>query len=77
MAQRKISVSDVRTIINEGTVIKEYTDDMPYPSKLVLGFLGLRPIHVVYSELEAVIIIISAYEPDPEMWEPGFSRRTQ
>lgn len=75
MAQRNISISDLKTVVGKGIVIKEYPDDTPYPSKLVLGFLDLRPIHVVYSELETEILIISAYEPDPEMWESGFARR--
>lgn len=75
MAQRNISISDLKTVVGKGIIIKEYPDDTPYPSKLVLGFLDLRPIHVVYSELETEILIISAYEPDPEMWESGFERR--
>ena len=30
-----------------GEVISEYPDDVPFPSCLILGFVGTRPIHVV------------------------------
>ncbi len=56
-------------------MIKEYPDDTPYPSKLYLGFSNSRPIHVVFSELADMYIIISAYQPDIDIWEPDFKRR--
>ena len=75
MAERQISTKDVRSALSDGVVIKEYPDDPPYPSKLLLGFISSRPVHVVFSELEEIMIIISVYEPDSESWESDFKRR--
>jgi hypothetical protein len=75
MAERKISTADVRSIISEGNIIKEYPEDTPYPSKLLLGFSNDKPIHVVLSELDEKYIIISAYQPDVNIWESDFKRR--
>ncbi len=50
MFQRGLSEVDVRLVLESGDVIQEYPDDQPYPSRLVLGWSGPRPIHVVVSE---------------------------
>jgi len=54
-----------------------YPDDKPYPSRLVLGWNGRRPIHVVVADNldDQENIVITVYEPDPEEWEPDFKRR--
>ena len=60
-----------------GETIEEYPDDVPYPSRLVSGNAGDRPIHVVAADdvdSEATIVV-TVYEPDPARWEPGFKRR--
>lgn len=50
---------------------------MPYPSQLMLGWVGIRPIHVVVADNPEAneAIIITAYEPNSREWEPGFKRR--
>lgn len=35
--ERYITVGNVETVISEGEIIKEYRDDKPYPSFLLLG----------------------------------------
>lgn len=57
--------------------MEEYPEDTPYPSRLILGERGERPLHVVVAEnmLNEETIVITVYEPDPEQWEPGFRRR--
>ncbi len=77
MFERGITVDDVRTVIETGETIERYPDDMPYPSRLVFGPSNGRAIHVVIAERldENEIIVITAYEPDPELWEPGMRRR--
>ena len=77
MFQRRIGVDDVRHVLATGEVIEEYPSDYPYPSRLVLGWCGSRPIHVVMADnAEAQeSIVITVYEPDPAHWEPGFKRR--
>jgi hypothetical protein len=70
-AYGKISEAEVREAMLTGQVIKEYPDDKPYPSILVLGFTGnRRPIHVVaaHDQDEDRAVVVTAYEPDPELW---------
>ncbi len=77
MFQRQISIEDVRHVLTTGQVIEDYPNDTPYPSHLVLGQCGTRPLHVVAADNVASreTIIITVYEPDPAQWEPGFRRR--
>lgn len=77
MFERQISTEDVREVIENGEVIREYADDMPYPSRLMLGWIGERPMHVVAADnpTDSETIIITAYEPDPAMWEADFKRK--
>jgi hypothetical protein len=51
-------------------------DDTPYPSYLLPETINGRPLHVVvYNEVEGVLIVITAYEPDPHLWEENYTRR--
>ena len=77
MFRRGISKDDVRSVLEGGQVIEEYPEDQPYPSRLILGWCGSRPLHVVTSDDSNTheTIIITVYEPDPAKWEAGFSRR--
>lgn len=75
MAQRHISVADVRHVLETGEVIEDYPDDFPYPSALVLGWIGGQAIHVVAVTTPVEKIVITVYEPEPARWEPDFKRR--
>lgn len=76
MCQRSIAVEDVHSVLANGKTIIDYPDDQPYPSRLMLGWRGARPIHVVAANTEdGETIIITVYEPDPTLWEPGFERK--
>ncbi len=79
MFERRVSQADVRAVLDIGEAIERYPEDMPYPSRLVLGWIGSRPIHVVAADNVGAqeTIVITVYEPDPEHWEPGFRRRRQ
>jgi YgiT-type zinc finger domain-containing protein len=50
---------------------------VPYPSQLVLGWIGSRAIHVVAADNhnDHETIVITTYEPSLDQWEPGFKRR--
>jgi hypothetical protein len=69
--------SEVRHVIATGETVEDYPDDTPYPSRLVLGWNGRRPIHVVVADNpdDNENIVITVYEPDPEEWEPDFKGR--
>ncbi len=77
MFQRRISEADVREILAAGETIEAYPTDTPYPSRLVLGWRGTRPLHLVVADNAEAdeTIVITAYEPDPNEWGPGFRRR--
>lgn len=77
MFHRRISRDDVRNIITYGEVIKEYPDDKPYPSRLMLGFSRNRILHVVLSsdDENETCHIITAYEPDPKIWTEDFRKK--
>jgi uncharacterized protein DUF4258 len=75
MAERDISEEDVAMVARTGKEIESYPDDKPYPSRLSLGWAHDHPIHVVTATTEHEIIVITVYEPDPDLWEPGFERR--
>jgi hypothetical protein len=78
MFDRKISEDDVRNVLLDGEEIEAYRNT-PYPGRLVLGWCGTRPIHVVVDENrdDDELIVITTYEPQLDLWEFGFKRRKQ
>jgi hypothetical protein len=70
-------MEDIRRVLETGEVIEEYPDDTPYPSRLILGWNGTKPLHVVIADNneDKETIIITAYEPNQNEWEHGFKRR--
>jgi len=77
MAERAIATAEVRHALDTGEVVAHYPDDTPYPSRLVLGWIGTRPVHVVAAADtdDQLTVVITVYEPDPELWETGFKTR--
>ena len=64
-------------MLEAGEVIETYPDDKPYPSRLVLGWVGGRPLHVVAADNTEAdeIVVITVYQPDPTLWDRTFRRR--
>ena len=50
MFERRITEDDVSHVLETGEVIESYEKDTPYPSRLLLGFCGSRPLHVVVAD---------------------------
>ena len=77
MFLRSISDVDVRHALETGEIIQEYPEDQPYPSRLVLGWSGSQPIHLVVADNvdEQVIIVITVYRPAPGQWDTDFRRK--
>ena len=77
MYQRSVSEAEIRHVISTGEMIEEYPDDTPYPSRLVLGWYGSQPLHVVVADNvdDQENVVITVYEPDPKEWEPDWKRR--
>jgi hypothetical protein len=77
MFERNVSVKSVAQVIQLGETIEDYSSEMPDPSRLILGFRGRRPLHVVISEHRKTneIAVITAYLPDPDKWNKEFTSR--
>ena len=75
MFERRIREETVHAVLSTGEVIESYPNDVPYPSKLVLGWSDNRPIHIVVAETDETDIIITVYEPDPKRWDHQFRHR--
>ena len=79
MFHRGISPDAVKQITGEGEVIVSYPDDTPFPSFLLLGFHGGRPIHVVVAKDAGTLqcYVVTVYHPDPNVWSDDFKTRRQ
>jgi hypothetical protein len=77
MFERKVSVRNVFQALQSGETIEDYSPEMPEPGRLILGFQGGRPFHVVASENPKTneTTIITVYLPNPEKWSRDFKRR--
>jgi Domain of unknown function (DUF4258) len=77
MFERGISEKRVIEALKLGYTIEDYSSEMHEPSRLILGFQGKRPIHVVASENPETkeIIIITVYIPDSDKWSRDFKSR--
>lgn len=77
MAERYISVQEVELVIASGRIIREYPDDRPFPSRLVLGWPHGRALHVVHAINGDERIVISTYEPNPAIWNDDFTEKRE
>ena len=77
MFQRRISEEEVKQVVATGETIETYPTDKPLPGRLILGWSGSRPIHVVAADdaLAQETIIVTVYQPDIQEWESEFKRR--
>src|SRR5947207_2531278 len=77
MFSRGISTADVRLTVATGKILRDYPDDRPYPSRLLLAFVVGRPIHAVVArnESDGTCIVITVYEPDSALWTDDFENR--
>jgi len=65
-------------VVEKGTVIEEYPDDVRGHSCLLLGYgANQRPIHVVCAPKADYLAIITAYLPDPDKWESDWQIRKE
>jgi hypothetical protein len=78
MEERDIKVNDILNCIASGEIIKQYEDDKPLPSCLVLGKdMKAVGLHVVLSKDEEFIYLITAYYPDEARWEADLKTRKE
>jgi len=74
---RRIEAEEIEDAICIGTIIEPYPNDPRGASCLILGFTSQgRPLHIVCGRLEGdEILIITAYEPNPQEWEADWKTR--
>jgi hypothetical protein len=77
MFERSLSVKNISQALRSGETIEDYSADMPQPSRLILGFQGKRPFHVVIAEDLAAetTTIITVYRPSSGKWSKDFRQR--
>ena len=73
---RKIAISEIRAamISPEAEIIEDYPNDPRGPSCLVYGKFANRSLHIHIS-YPPDILIITAYQPDPEKWKDDSKTR--
>ncbi len=71
------SVGLAGTIVARGETIAQYPDDKPYPSRLLLGLVGAKFLHVVVALDVSVgdCVVVTAYEPAIMQWGADFRTR--
>ena len=75
--ERRVAIKKVLSAIETGEIIEDYSSETSEPSRLILGFQGKRPFHVVISEnLETnETTVITVYVPDAGKWKKDFKKR--
>ena len=79
MFRRNISLGEVKFILNTGEVIREFIDDKPNPSFLILGFIDHRPLHLLVAKdsVTGNCVMVTTYEPDGNVWSPDFKTKNR
>lgn len=79
MFERGVGEPDVQHVLHDGKNIAEYPHDKPFPSRLVLGWIKGKPLHVVAADDHdnKQTIVITVYEPEAKQWNEGFTERKQ
>ena len=76
LRQRKIEAQEIEQVISTGEIIEDYPADPRGLSCLILGYTRKdRPLHIVCGKVQEELLIITAYEPSPEEWEPDWKTR--
>lgn len=79
MAADSLYMRDLIGSVADAVVVEEYPDYAKGPCVLVLqNDRRGKPVHVVWGipkGKSAPAVLVTAYRPDPQRWEPGFARR--
>ncbi len=77
LRERKISITDFESCILCGEIIKQYPDDRPTPSCLILAWINQTPLHIVIGSDGNYIYSITAYHPNSEEWQNDMKTRKE
>jgi hypothetical protein len=79
MFERRITEAGIRQVLLQGQEIESYPNDVPYPSRLMLGWVDNSPLHVIaaYNKRDDQTIVITVYHPDRKLWSADFRIRSE
>ena len=73
-----ISLQDVFEALAQGEILEDYPEHRRGPCCLVGGFTERgRPLHVVCTTAQPMLIAITVYEPRPPKWPTPMRRGAQ
>lgn len=75
----RLDLHDLLQSVAHGEIIRQYADDKPYPSCLILSWVSsTMPLHSVwaYNAEYRWAILVTVYRPDPERWTDWRTRVT-
>jgi len=77
MFEREIDRDEIFEALEHGKCIENYPDDVPYPSRLVLGWSGKRYLHILAADITDTkqTVVITVYVPDPLVWDDDLETR--
>ena len=77
LEERIITHADIKSVMEKGEVIEQYTDNEPNPSALIHGYTDEnKPLHIIAGiGDDGYLILITAYFPSSERWEDDFKTR--
>ena len=78
MVERNIRIDDIVSCLQSAELVREYGDDKPLGSCLIVGFSKeKKPLHVLCApdEKQDTLWIITVYKPDRKLWSSDFKRR--
>ena len=78
LTERSITIDDIKNAMQTGEIIKQYEDDTPFPSCLLVGLTELKSfIHLVVSIDNGYLYIITAYYPNENDCEADYRTRKE
>lgn len=78
MMEEGIALDAVLEAIGNGRVLEHYPDHRRGACCLLHGVAGAnRPVHIVCTTAQPVVIIITVYEPKPPKWVTPMQRRVE
>jgi hypothetical protein len=79
MFQRELGKDDIIEVLKAGECVAGYPEDQPYPSYLILGFVGSRPVHIVVARdsTDDACYVVTAYVPHSSLWSDDFRTRRE
>lgn len=77
MFERGLSPAVIEQCLLTAEPIKDYPDDRPFPSVLLLAFHRQTPVHLVVARdaLTEDRVVVTVYVPDAKRWGEDFKTR--